>query len=65
MSPECGFIAYRMPPLDWTRVMGADLVALEEDPDAADDMYTVLESVGKYNLKLLTIVVFLDFEVKN
>jgi len=32
-----------MPPLDWGRIMGADIDALREDLDAADDMYGVLE----------------------
>jgi len=32
-----------MPPLDWGRIMGADIDALQEDLDAADDMYGVLE----------------------
>ncbi|KAM7435378.1 hypothetical protein ABFA07_014699 [Porites harrisoni] len=32
-----------MPPLDWGRIMRADITALREDLDAADDMYGVLE----------------------
>ena len=35
-----------MPPLDWGRIMGADVEALREDLDAADDMYGVLEMVN-------------------
>ena len=50
---------YKMPPLDWERIMGTDAAALEEDPDAADDMYTVLESVG-----FLFVVVAQNFDLK-
>lgn len=39
-----------MPPLDWGRIMGADVEALREDLDAADDMYGVLEMVNYNNL---------------
>ena len=35
-----------MPPLDWGRIMRADVTALREDLDAADDMYGVLEMVN-------------------
>lgn len=35
-----------MPPLDWGRIIGADLEALREDLDAADDMYSILEMVN-------------------
>ena len=35
-----------MPPLDWEKIMGADVEALREDLDAADDMYGVLEMVN-------------------
>lgn len=39
-----------MPPLDWGRIMGADVEALREDLDAADDMYGVLEMVNYKHL---------------
>lgn len=39
-----------MPPLDWGRIMGADLEALLEDLDAADEMYGVLEMVNYKHL---------------
>lgn len=35
-----------MAPLDWGRVLGADLEALREDLDAADDMFDALEMVS-------------------
>lgn len=38
-----------MPPLDWDKVMGANIEALREDLDAADDMYELLEMVGILN----------------
>ncbi|XP_078353733.1 centrosomal protein of 290 kDa-like [Oculina patagonica] len=37
-----------MPPLDWGRIMGADLETLREDLDAADEMYGALE-MGSVN----------------
>ena len=36
-----------MAPLDWGRIMGADIEVLRKDPDAADDMYGLLEMVRK------------------
>lgn len=35
-----------MPPLDWGRIMGANVEELREDLDAADEMYGVLEMVN-------------------
>ena len=35
-----------MPPLDWDKVMGANIEALREDLDAAENMYELLEMVG-------------------
>lgn len=35
-----------MPPLDWRRIMGANVEELREDLDAADEMYGVLEMVN-------------------
>lgn len=35
-----------MPPLDWGRIMGADIAKLREDLDAVDEMYGVLEMVN-------------------
>lgn len=37
-----------MPPLDWGRIMGANVEELREDLDAADEMYGVLE-MGSVN----------------
>lgn len=36
----------KMPPLDWDKVMGANIDALREDLDAAENMYELLEMVG-------------------
>lgn len=36
----------KMPPLDWDKVMGANIEALREDLDAAENMYELLEMVG-------------------
>jgi len=47
-----------MPPLDWGRIMGADIDALREDLDAADDMYGVLEMVN-YKTTMCSCVAFL------
>lgn len=35
-----------MPPLDWGRIMGANVEELREDLNAADEMYGVLEMVN-------------------
>lgn len=35
-----------MPPLDWGRIIGANVEKLREDLDAADEMYGVLEMVN-------------------
>lgn len=38
-----------MPPLDWGRIMGADVQVLRDDIDAAEAMYGVLEMVKYQN----------------
>ena len=38
-----------MPPLDWDKVMAANIKALPEDFDAADNMYELLKKVGILN----------------
>ena len=51
-----------MPPLDWERIMGADVVALREDLDAADNMYDILEMVNYKTIINICIVTCTFFD---